>query len=298
MSVVATALASVLEGLVDHAGLFPPAQLAMDAAVARHAAYRAGPDRAVLGRFILPLARLDEFAAAHARLAPEARGGWRLSVLAGPDPTADRDRIASYHAAQSAVRVVAVEAKPGTEEAFSRSLTTFAPALELWIELDPESAELEIRLAALRAAGRGAKLRLGGVTAEAFPATAAVARFLRAASAEGVVFKATAGLHHPIRGDYSLTAEPAGPRTRMFGFLNLLLAAAAARGGATEDEVAALLEISDSRAFRPEAETVVWRGRRFDAATLRETRRDLFRSFGSCSFEEPVDGLRSLSWIR
>jgi hypothetical protein len=56
-----TALTSLLDGLVDYAGLFPPAALPMDEAVRNYGAYRDGDSRAMLARFVLPVARLGEF---------------------------------------------------------------------------------------------------------------------------------------------------------------------------------------------------------------------------------------------
>jgi hypothetical protein len=51
----------LLDGILDYAGLFPPADLEMSQAVARYNDYRNGPDSWMLGRFICPVARLSEF---------------------------------------------------------------------------------------------------------------------------------------------------------------------------------------------------------------------------------------------
>ncbi len=295
---MAPALVPLLDALVDYAGLFPPAQLGMDEAVQRHAAYRLGPDRARLGRFVVPLERLAEFEAAHARLQPAARTGWRLSALAGPDAAADATRLHAYHARQPDVRIVSVEAKAAQPADVARLAAAFPASIEVWLELPTESPELPALLDAVRAAGRGAKLRTGGTTAAAFPSADAVARFILLCRERGVVLKATAGLHHPLRGDFPLTYAPDAPRGHMFGFLNVLLACALARAGGGRDEVVALLEESDPAAFAAGPDAVAWRGRRFDADLLTATRRDGFRSFGSCSFAEPLEGLRALSWIR
>ena len=75
-----TALAVLLDGLIDYAGLFPPAALSMPAAVAAYARYVIGTDRAMLGRFVVPAARLADFTAAVDALphgAPTPRAPWR-----------------------------------------------------------------------------------------------------------------------------------------------------------------------------------------------------------------------------
>ena len=62
------------------------------------------------------------------------------------------------------------------------------------------------------AGGRGrAKVRTGGLTPEAFPAPADLARFLYRCAKARVPFKATAGLHHPIRSMQRCTYEPDSP---------------------------------------------------------------------------------------
>ena len=91
---------ALLTGLVDYAGLFPPAGLAMGPAVRGYAAYvSSDPDRRALGRFIVPAGRLEELSDEAAPLL--GRGGtpaaWRVSALVGPDIDADMARIAEFN---------------------------------------------------------------------------------------------------------------------------------------------------------------------------------------------------------
>lgn len=290
-------LAPLLDSLVDYAGLFPPAKLAMTEAVQNHASYLTGPHRAVLGRFVLPLANLAEFEDACAHLHVSERRGWHLSVIGTADPTADRDAILAFNARLPEAPIVALEAKAGNAAEIARLASVLPPSLEIWIELAPRAADLPALLAAVKSAGRGAKLRTGGVTPEAFPSAADVVRFLRLGHEAGVVLKATAGLHHPLRGDHRLTYEPGSPRGRMFGFLNVFLGAALIRHGGSDADARALLEESDARAFNLGADALEWRAHRFTAAELADTRKHLCRSFGSCSFTEPIEGLQELSWL-
>jgi hypothetical protein len=132
-------------------------------------------------------------------------------------------------------------------------------------------------------AGLGArvKIRTGGLTAEAYPSDAELASFVCRAAAARVPFKATAGLHHPL---------PAPP---MHGFVNLFLAASLAWHGGAEEDVRATLG-ERSFAFGEDAE---WGGRRLTAAQIRTARTEFAISFGSCSFEEPVEDLKRLGWL-
>lgn len=293
-----TPLDALLGSLIDYAGLFPPAKLDLPTAVRNYAAYLAGPQQAMLGRFVVPLTRLAEFEAALASLPESQRRGWQLSVLAGNDPVADAAAILAFQTRQPDARIVSVETKASAASDLPRLVTPFAPALEVWVELAPSAPDFPAQLAAVRATGRGAKLRTGGVTPEAFPAPADVLRFLRECQRTGVVAKATAGLHHPLRGDYRLTYEAGAPHGRMFGFLNLFLAAALVQAGAATDaEALALLDDGDASHFTCAPDALAWRGHRFGAAQLAATRRTLLRSFGSCSFTEPLEGLQALRWL-
>jgi hypothetical protein len=116
------------------------------------------------------------------------------------------------------------------------------------------------------------KLRCGGA---AIPSVEDVAAFVRNAREQGILFKATAGLHH---------AYPTAAGEH--GFLNLL--AAVVFG----DEEDALRE--GRGAFELDAESFRWHDRSADADDLAEIRASLFHSIGSCSFFEPVGELEEL----
>ena len=290
----------LLEHSIDYAGLFPPAGLAMRPAVENYAAYRRGPDAWALGRFVVPAARLDELERDAADLLPaDADDPWRLSVLLGADPAADVRRLGELncrHAAAGAGALVAdvVELKAETAEAAEAALGKLPRHLTAFLEL-PVARDPAPALAAIARHGAGAKVRTGGVSEDAFPATGDLLRFLRAAVAAGVPFKATAGLHHPIRARYRLTYEPDSPSGTMYGFLNLFLTAAFLRQGMNDADAARLLEERDPASLVFEREGgIAWRGHRLEAGALVEARARGLGSFGSCSFEEPIGDLASL----
>lgn len=287
----------LLRESIDYAGLFPPAGLDMAPAVANYAAYRAGPAAWALGRFVLPAARLAEFETAAAGLLPAAPSAepWKLSALVGPDLAGDLRTVGEFncrHAAEGAGAVIAdvVELKAGSPDAVEQAMAGMPGFLQAYLEIpvDRDPAEL---VAAIGRLGGRAKVRTGGVTPDAFPATHDLVRFLRRCVGAGVRFKATAGLHHPLRGRYRLTYEPGAPAGTMFGFLNLFVAAAWVRHGLGDVEAAALLEESEPAALGFDDGGVIWRGRRLETAALQEAREGAIVSFGSCSFTEPLDDL-------
>jgi hypothetical protein len=142
-----------------------------------------------------------------------------------------------------------------------------------------------------------AKVRTGGLTPDAIPSSADLARFLTDAAARRLPFKATAGLHHPIRSVRPLTYAVDSPRAPMHGFLNVFTAAALAWHGAGDHAVVDLLEERDFAAFRFDDDALTWRAHCLSTEELAASRRDFAHSFGSCSFEEPVTELRELGLL-
>ncbi|HEV8447776.1 MAG TPA: hypothetical protein VGQ44_13185 [Gemmatimonadaceae bacterium] len=282
-----------LAGAIDYAGLFPPAALDMRTAVRNYASYRAGDDAALLGRFVVPVARLNELVGELDSL--DARNVSASAVL-GPNLSADCETVAAFNMPPARARVDAIEAKAERPGAIYELVSKASPNLDVFVEL-PLEGELESLVAAVRAVGARAKIRTGGVTTGAFPSARSVVRFMRACLDAAVPFKATAGLHHPVTGTYALTYAPDAPRGVMFGFLNVFLAAAYLGQGMSDEDAARLLDDRDASAFSFGDDGAEWRGRHIDADRLASTHARAFGSFGSCSFNEPVGELRGLALL-
>jgi hypothetical protein len=293
---------------IDYAGLFPPAQLDMAGAAAEYTSYIQSTDGWALGTFVVPAARLDELGAtARGLLDPEGRSlgpptWWRLSAVFGADIGADLDRVRAFHAEYNSDRdgwrgrVQAIELRASSVDAIEAALRivpeTFNRFVEVPIDDDPTPL--------VRAIGRRnafAKVRTGGTVADAFPDSHHLARFLAGCVAEGVPFKATAGLHHPLRADYALTYAPDSARGPMYGFLNVYLATAFLCAGESEVVARAVLEERGARAFQFSDDGVEWRGHRVSTDQITRSKRIAMRSFGSCSFREPLDDLTALGLL-
>jgi hypothetical protein len=143
--------------------------------------------------------------------------------------------------------------------------------------------------------GARAKIRLGGVTAESVPAVDVVARFLLACAKEGVAWKATAGLHHAVRGVREVARG--GPRVAMHGFVNVFLAGTLAFFGADEKALVKTLSEEDAAAFRLDDDVVRWHDNAMISDQIEKARSEFAIGFGSCSFEEPVLDLKQMRWI-
>jgi hypothetical protein len=250
----------------------------------------------MLGRFVVPAGRLAELSRAGDASLPDPGAGepWRLSALLGPDVHGDSARVTAFNAsAAGRAGVDTVELKAGTPEEAEAALSALPGGLAAFVEV-PLDDELERVLAVLKAHGARAKVRTGGVVPEAVPRPGEVARFIAACAAAGVPWKATAGLHHPLRAEHALTYAEDSPRAVTHGFLNVFAAGALARVGASPADLEAVLSEGDPSALRLGGDALAWRHLRASADDVREARRSFATSFGSCSFAEPVAGLREL----
>ena len=179
----------------------------------------------MLGRFVVPAAQLSQL---------QNTDGWRITVLSDAEVTAGD------------LPVESLETK--TLRKFSRPTYCEIPL----DKLDP--------LAAVQRLGAYAKVRTGGLTPDSIPPSTAIARFLSASAKFRLPFKATAGLHHPVRSQHPLTYEANAPRATMHGFVNVFLAAALAWQGADESRIADLLNEADPQAFHFDDSALARRG--------------------------------------
>ena len=270
---------ALLAALVDDAGLFPPEQLSMDRAVARHRADAAAAHPVLTHRFLCAAGRLADL---RSELTDDVL---RLGLILDTGP-AGVDAAVPAVRAEPRLRLETVEvALPATDVAGAarthvpRLATVDAP---VFIEL-PRAPGWRAALEVVASAGVGAKVRCGGVDAALFPSAAELAAMVTAIVAAGVPWKATAGLHHAVRHRDRRTGFD------HHGFLNLLVAVSRAVDGGTEDGVTAALAIDTGSALAAEVRAAG------DAVGAR-ARRSLV-AYGSCSTSEPIADLDALGLL-
>jgi hypothetical protein len=294
VSAAPSALRTLVAGVVDYAGLFPPASLDMPTAVANFAQYRASDDAWMLGRFVVPVSRLDEWRDAVGALSVAAQQAWhgaRMSALLSGEFAAECERIVAFNVVKAfGVRIDVAEGRTPTPDSVLAMAAAMPEDVTLYCELSPRDDPLEL-VRAVKRAGVRAKIRAGGVTADVFPAPSEIVRFLRRCTELGVTSKATAGLHHPWRGEYRLTYAPDAVRGMMYGYLNVFLCAAAIRAGVSDSAAESVLLETDPAAFVFCDRGVRVAGIDLDSALLGVVRAEGVVAFGSCSFREPVDEL-------
>jgi hypothetical protein len=285
---------ALLTGVVDYAGLSPPAALPMAAAVAEYERARGSDGAWMLGRFVVPAGRLAEFGDALSTTEPPLTP-WRVSALVGDRADTDVATVAAWKASPlgAAAIVDAVESKPTAVDGVDRLAERWR-GVDVYVEVSPAAADVAAWLERIAARGLRAKIRTGGITADAFPSPAAVVTFLDAAVRAGVAFKATAGLHHAVRGHYRLTYAADAASAPMYGYLNVLLATAALRAGHGRSVAEDVLTRGDASTLAFTDVGVRWHDLEFPTALLSATRASQLVGFGSCSFREPADDIAPL----
>ena len=269
----ATAIRALLHDLIDYAGLFPPASLNMAEAVRKYAAYQDGEYAWALGRFVVPGARLAELEGT----------AFPLSILSPAS------------AAPPAFAEV-IEVKADTTRDIVETSRVLPPGITAYFEI-PIARDPADLIEVIAETKTRAKVRTGGLTPEMFPASQDLARFIASCASARVPFKATAGLHHPIRSVHNFTYDPNSAFGLMHGFVNVFLAAALVYCGGTEEDAVRILDERSPEAFHFDQAAVEWHGNRLTAEQIAESRRHFAISFGSCSFDEPIGDLRDLGLL-
>ena len=240
----------------------------MGAALEVDAKARATPEAWMLNRFLVPASQLG---AVPEDFEPP------LGVIVDTDelPELSGRRVVTVEGRLERADVIRAERWRAPS---ARQVSTPRVFLEVWPGNGAKLREVADR-------GAGAKVRCGGPTPDMFPSPAELAAFITGCRELGLPFKATAGLHHPIRDGI------------VHGFLNLLAAAVLAHAGGGERELIAVLLEEEASAFGVTEEAFTAGGHRFGVEQVVAARAELFVGYGSCSFSEPVEDLRALGFL-
>ena len=304
----AASLGAFLTHSIDYAGMFPPCSLALEPALQNQAQYVRDPDAWMLGTFVLAMGKFD--AAAGNLSLFDREHPLLISALGAKTANAGEfidtlkiaaEKIRSFsaeHVDLVSARQLEMPLPQDVDLGLLGKMGSILKSLKLqafW-ETPVDSAEEAIALLAEHnsttgAAQFGYKLRTGGVTAEAFPASQQIARALVASAKQRVPIKFTAGLHHPIR---QFRDEV---KTKMHGFVNVLGAAVlAAEHQWDEQQTSKMLEDENGASFSFSDDSFAWREWKIVTEQIK-ARRKLVTSFGSCSFDEPREDLRALNLL-
>jgi len=304
---------ALFSGLIDYAGLYPPAALGLPQAINNFRSYTNAEDAWMLSRFVAGSAHLqqltDELLVGFPPESPLA-----LSLVS-KDPVLELPRVVS--ALSQAARVTAVEVllTPGvsvhdqlaSHREVLESLADAGHELGIFYEVpfsekwDQEFLHLVDELAkeiASHSTWRvGCKLRCGGLEPHLVPSPERLGGALHACAERSIAVKCTAGLHQPFR-HMPKPGETGSAGVPMHGYFNVYWAAltaySKARSAVEIVEIVAEMESCNPRVMD---DAIEWRGVRLSEQEIRTMRSSKVLSFGSCSFEEPIEAARELGWL-
>ncbi len=302
MRLILDARTAALGGLIDYAGVFPPASLSVEDAVEDYLRLKASDQQWIVGRFLSRASQLEELAAVASQTFVEGSEPWAVGVIYDRGP-GESGVLASSFAREMdpAMKVTGIEAKltdasPDGVEKLVDAMSVADNEAALFVEVD-RAVDFGLQIGAVRdvlvARGRsgGVKLRCGGATPDLFPSVDELTDFIVEATNRQVPFKATAGLHQPVRHfDDNLGVW-------RHGFVNIVIAGVAAREGADRDTVASIVGEADETAFHMGAATASWRDLHFAGSAVRRSRNIGFTAFGSCDIDEPLDALAAAGML-
>jgi len=282
---------ALLDGIFDYAGLFPPAALPMDQAVAEYLRHREGSESHLLNKFVCPINWLDDFWQAVQTTAPDSE--WEIAVLGTSLEGVRQDQsvIQSFlSGTHGRVCVGGYEIKAQPKDISSTTLKPLQSCGfdDVFIELPWTSGMDDALHAIAEHDGIGAKARVGGLDAAAYPSVELVAGFIQECVNLDLSFKLTAGLHHPLRHKH--------PTIDAFehGFLNVLMAAVFAHSqDLNKKEIGWILSQSNLSEFSAESDEVIWGEWEATTEDIHDAR-ESFKGIGSCSIAEPVADLTAL----
>jgi hypothetical protein len=262
--------ASLADGLLDDAAMFPPGNASAETAIREHLTHRESWYARLVGPLLVPCERWDEFVIAHRTAGCPVLEVVVIGCSDRPSPVPAEVSILGFE-------LVAPEEPDGLVDTVG-GLALEVPVLDRLEQVAETVAELRARgIAAIL------KYRTGGVEATAFPAATDVATVIEAAVRHDVPVKFTAGLHHAVRQLDPVTGF------EHHGFLNLLWAVVMAHDGVTGSRLVEVLEERDPDVVQQ----VVGSWSTADMHSARDT----FVSFGCCGVTDPVSDLVGLGLI-
>lgn len=319
-----------MNGIIDYAGLFPPAELPLDKAIHNYANYRKDNDSWMLSRFVIPASKLSELNS-YADELFTADNPFKFSVLGKKTKTiagfkeeinavinfctifcekhadlvaTDMMEVRLPHEALRLQRVGLIKnLLNDTAEQFQAS--PLAPSTIFYEGLFDEKWRSNNKAIIQALAihnnefpsddnyqSSNYKIRCGGVKKELFPSVEQVAFILNCTRDHGVSLKATAGLHHPVR-HYAAEVE-----TKMYGFLNVFGGAMMAHtNNFNEEKLQEILREENPQQFQFTDKAFGWKGKTVSTRQIKSLRKNMLLSYGSCSFDEPREDLQKLELL-
>ncbi|MBO6513965.1 MAG: hypothetical protein JJ974_08380 [Phycisphaerales bacterium] len=310
---------TLMGGLIDYAGLFPPSKLPMKKATEYYAKYLRAEHADFVGRFICPVPKLEELSKEAAIVMPGtfATSGypehadvlepWQISGIIVGDLQENLEMIYRFNEhhddeANGLALVDAIEMRVGSSEEIDEALEIIPEMIDAAFEVPQDiimNGDPRGMIAAMSGSGVLAKIRCGGVEASMIPESRHIAEFMMACKNASVPFKCTAGLHHPVRSEHPLTYEDDAPRGMMHGFINVFFGAAYVNAVKKPDmdTLLGIIDETDPKAFAFDGQGITHRASRVTTIQLGQAREGFSTSYGSCSIDEPIADLKTMGLL-
>ena len=260
----------------------------------------------MLGRLIVRMEDLYALGQRGRDTMPREGRGWRIAcllpVIEQSQLRANVQDIQQFNANhnqnhESRAVIDTVELKVNTVAELELAVKFLPEWLSVFLETPYDlAAELVPLMAQAGRQNLHAKFRTGGVNSDLIPGADEVIHALAVCAGARVAFKATAGLHHPVRAVFPLTYEQNAERCQMHGFLNVLAATSLLLADpADRDKAMEAIQEEDASSFSIDEHGWQWRDHSFTVDDIVRLRTQGLKSFGSCSFIEPIEDLNGMN---
>ena len=306
-----TSLSVFQDRLIDYAGLFPPANLSLEAAINNYRNYLNSDDSWMLGPFVLPVSLLKEIDSYIHLFSDESP--LTLSIVGTKTSSKTECSIQFREDCHTISTFINHYGNKVKVEMLEIPLPPEVPSPDLLEEIANGAAKFNVHafcevqlttdwkhhvtntLDAIAShnvskdSWIGVKLRTGGIKAGMFPSTEKVAFVLAASRDRNLPIKFTAGLHHPVR----MYRDEV--KTQMHGFLNIFMSGMLAYSqNLSIKGIEEILSDENPNSFSvSKKDCMGWQDLSVTVKEIKELRKSIL-SFGSCSFDEPREELLEL----
>lgn len=328
-----TSLRPFLSGIIDYAGLYPPSELPLEEAFRKYLSHTEQKEAWMLSKFVVGSGLLSDLITL-IDSEKESPSPFKITLVGSASDDLDSFKklidntvvaINNAHSSTSkSIKISALEIKipltclqkgssPDLQAAIEYAVQSMAKSETLPYQIFFEVPGFEFNIAHAQNLIQGIqthnewlesnekenycfsgfKIRCGGVEAFQFPPTHYLAEAITFSRKNDVPLKFTAGLHHPIR-HYNDSVS-----TKMHGFLNVFGASILSYAKQlTEAELLEILNDEHASNFSFDESEFSWKGQSVSFEELHMLRNLSVTSFGSCSFDEPVEDLQKLKLLK
>ena len=314
-------LASFMDGLIDYAGLFPPAKLNLHDTLVNMLRGQKFTEFWMISSLVLPVNQLDNLISTLVDLG-ETDAFFPISFVASRAESetvffdtlnTDIKRIKEFfelHPNFSA-KAFEIALPPSICHSENRdNLSLFVKdtasilieaKLNPFIEVSAGEhwlSSMHIAVTAIAEINKNSaekasfKIRCGGIKPEMMPPSENVAHTILYCKEKGISLKATAGLHHPLK---HFNDDLGG---LMHGFINVFGSAILAKvNDFSFETLVQMLNDEKPDSFIFSENTLSWKNYSVTSEEIKKYR-SFITSYGSCSFDEPIEDLQTLKLLK